>query len=127
MDDHRDGIGGNDLKLGAAGVRGASVISQNLALLATVFRRLARSRGRRRRVKLAFGLDWAGSHLLRCHRAKNEPNPTRLSRKVTKMRPELIPEGGWRQGSLGGEGHDLRLLEQIQRLEAGQGDMFWLW
>ena len=127
MDGQRDRIGGNDLELGGIWVNCGVVISRNLALLATVFRRLARSRGRRRRVKLAFGLDRAGLHSLRCHRAKNEPNPTRLAREVTKMRPELIPEGGWRQGSLGGEGHDLRLLEQIQRLEAGQGDMFWLW
>ena len=77
MDGGRDEIGGNDLKLGAAGVRGARVISRNLALLATVFRRLARSRGRRRRVKLAVGLDRANLHSLRCHRAKDEPNPTR--------------------------------------------------
>ena len=92
MDSHRDVIGGNDLKLGAVGVRGARVISQNLALLGTVFRRLARSRGRGRRVKLAFGLDRAGSHSLRCHRAKDEPNPTRWARVVTKTRPEMIPD-----------------------------------
>ena len=93
MDSHRDVIGGNDLKLGAVGVRGARVISQNLALLGTVFRRLARSRGRGRRVKLALGLDRAGSHSLRCHRAKDEPKPTRWARVVTKSRPEMIPGG----------------------------------
>ena len=92
MDSHRDVIGGNDLKLGAVGVRGARVISQNLALLATVFRRLARSRGRRRRVKLAFDLERTGSLSLQCHRAKDEPNPTRWARVVTKTRPEMIPD-----------------------------------
>ena len=92
MDGQKDGIGGNDLKLGAVCVKWGVVISRNLVLLATVFRRLARSRGRRRRVKLAFGLDWAGSHLLRCHRAKDEPNPTRWARVVTKTRPEMIPD-----------------------------------
>lgn len=46
---------------------------------------------------------------------------------MTKVHPEMIPEGGWWQGSLGGEGHDLRLIERIQRLEACQGNVFWLW
>ena len=65
MDGQKDGIGGNDLKLGAVCVKWGVVISRNLVLLATVFRRLARSRGRRRRVKLAVGLDRANSHSLR--------------------------------------------------------------
>ena len=59
-----NGIGGNDLKLGAAVVRGARVISRNLALIATVFHRLSRYRGSRRRVKIAVGLDRAGTHSL---------------------------------------------------------------
>ena len=78
-------------------------------------------------MKLAVGLDRAGSHSLQYHRAKDEPKPTRWARVVTKVHPEMIPEGGWWQGSLGGEGHDLRLIEQIQRLEACQGNVFWLW
>jgi len=92
VDGQRDGIGGNDLELGGIWVNCGVVISRNLALLATVFRRLARSRGRRRRVKLAVGLDRAGLHSLQCHRAKDEPNPTRWARVVTKTRPEMIPD-----------------------------------
>ena len=88
------------------------VISQNLALLGTVFRRLARSRGRGRRVKLALGLDRAGLHSLRCHRAKNEPKPTRWSRVVTKSRPEMIPDGFCSSTGkgVGGAGFDAGLI-----------------
>ena len=112
VDGERDEIGGNDLKLGAAGVRGARVISRNLALMATVFRRLSRSRGRRRRVKLALGLDRAGSHSLRCHRAKDEPKPTRWARVVSKTRPEMIPDVICSSTGKGVGGLDLTLVSE---------------